>query len=133
MATTTSTATQVRRPWRATFRTVVQTAIPTIIVLGLVVPQIVDIVLEETGGTMPEGLRTVLLGASAVVVAAAGVLTRVMAIPQVEAFLRRHRFLELVAAEPDDGPARQARAAAVANRSIPDLPGTGHTPGRYEP
>lgn len=100
--TTPATATQVRRPWRATFRTVVQTAIPTVIVLGLVVPQIVDIVLEETGGTMPEGLRAVLLGASAVVVATAGVLTRVMAIPQVEDFLRQHRFLELVAADPDD-------------------------------
>ena len=117
MATPSTTATQVRRPWRATVRTVVQTAIPTVIVLGLVVPQVVDIVLEETGGTMPDGLRTVLLGASAVVVAAAGILTRVMAIPQVEAFLRRHRFLELVAAEPDDGPARRARAVDVANRT----------------
>lgn len=97
----TTTPTQVRRPWRTTVRSAFQVAIPTIIVLGIVVPEAVQIILDETGTAMPEQLRGLLLAASAVIVAAAAILTRIMAIPQVEKFLRDRRFLDNFAAEPD--------------------------------
>lgn len=81
--------TQVRRPWRSTLRTAVQVAIPTLLALGIVVPQVVQIILDEVGEAMPPRLRLALLGISACVVSAAAVVTRVMAIPKVEEFLRR--------------------------------------------
>lgn len=84
--------TQVRRPWRATLRTIVQVGIPAIIGLGLVVPQVVQAILEETSKrniVIPDNLRLVLLGISAGVVAVAAILTRIMAIPQVEVLLRK--------------------------------------------
>jgi hypothetical protein len=95
------TPTQVRRPWRATVRTIIQVGIPAVLALGLVVPEVVRIILEETGDAMPDQLRVILLGISAAVVATAAILTRIMAIPQVEDFLRRHRLLSGLAADKD--------------------------------
>ncbi|MEP7739774.1 hypothetical protein ABKW28_19200 [Nocardioides sp. 31GB23] len=94
-----SAPTQVTRPWRATARTVLQVGIPMIIGLGLVVPEIVQIILEESGGAMPASVRAVLLGAAAVVTALAAIITRIMAIPTIEGLLRRH--LSGLAADPD--------------------------------
>lgn len=82
--------TQVRRPWRATLRTFVQALIPTILALALVVPEVVKIILDETGEAMPEKFRLVLLGISGAVAAVAAILARVMAIPAVEMLLRRY-------------------------------------------
>lgn len=93
--------TQVRRPWRSMFRTAVQVAIPTILSLGIVVPEIVKIVMEEAGESMPAGVRLVLLGVSGAIVAIAAALSRIMAIPQVEAFLRRYKLLKGLAAAPE--------------------------------
>jgi len=95
-----SDPTQVRRPWRATARTAAQTALAVVPVLGLVVPEVVSIVLEEAGESMPSGVRVVLLGASAVIVGVAAATARVKAIPQVEWFLRRHRLVRGLAANP---------------------------------
>lgn len=76
-------ATQVRRPWRATVRTVFQ----LVVGLAAVLPVLVDAAgLEETAP---------LLGAALAVSAA---VTRVMAFPQVEEFLER--FAPWLAASP---------------------------------
>lgn len=96
------TPTQVRRPWRATVRTIIQVGIPTVIALGLVVPEVVQIVLDEVGNAMPDQLRVILLAISAGVVALAAIIARVMAIPQVEDFLRRHKLLSGLAADKDE-------------------------------
>ncbi|WP_028474103.1 hypothetical protein [Nocardioides alkalitolerans] len=96
-----SDTTQIRRPWRTTVRTAVQTALAVVPVLGLVVPEVVSIVLEEAGESMPAGVRVVLLGASAVIVGVAAAAARIMAIPQVETFLRRHRLVRGLAANPE--------------------------------
>lgn len=92
--------TQVRRPWRATARTAVQVAIPLVLALGLVVPEVVEIILDEAGANMPDKLRVVLLGAAAAVTAVAAALARIMAIPSVELFLRRYKLVSGLAARP---------------------------------
>jgi hypothetical protein len=76
--------TQVRRPWRATVRTAFQ----FVLALALVLPFVV-----EATGLDPEVYPW--LG---VILAVGAGITRVMAVPQVEAFLRR--FLPFLAAAP---------------------------------
>ena len=80
------TPTQVRRPWRATFRTIFQ----ALIALAAQAPLIAAAVEEATGYDL-QGVPFVV-----VTLATAAAITRVMAIPQVEAFLRR--FLPWLAA-----------------------------------
>lgn len=76
--------TQVRRPWRATIRTAFQFVLAACLVLPFVV---------EATGLDPQVYPW--LGA---ILAVAAAITRVMAVPQVEAFLRR--FLPFLAAAP---------------------------------
>lgn len=79
-----STPTQVQRPWRATART----AFAVIVALAAMTPLLVDAAgLDETAGPI------------AGVLAIAGAITRIMALPAVEAFLAR--FLPWLAADPD--------------------------------
>lgn len=99
--TTPTTATQVRRPWRATARTAFQFLLAAAVLLPFIV---------EASGLDPQVYPW--LGG---ILAVAAAVTRIMALPQVEAFLRR--FAPWLAADPDDGPARRARAAAVAGRT----------------
>ena len=108
-----STPTQVARPWRTTIRSALQTGISAVLLLGLVVPEVVEIVLEETGGAMPDGLRLVLLGAAAAVTVASAIVTRVMAIPVVDDWLARTRFLNKVAADPSGISGPPAERGAV--------------------
>lgn len=100
VATVRVAPTQVRRPWRSTIRTAVQVAIPTLLALGVVVPQVVQVILDEVGEAMPPRLRLALLGISAGIVTAAAIVTRVMAIPQVELLLRRFKLTSWLAAAP---------------------------------
>ena len=83
---------QVAYPWRSTLRTMVQVGIPTLVTLLLVVPEIIEILLDGYGESVPDGLRTWLLSASALIVATSGVLARVMAIPAVNSILERVRL-----------------------------------------
>ena len=78
-----STPTQVRRPWRATARTIFQAVIGFAAMWAVIV---------ETLGLNAEWQW---VSASLVVTAA---ITRIMAIPQVEAWLQH--FLPFLAAEP---------------------------------
>lgn len=79
-----STPTQVERPWRATFRTAFQLILAVAVLLPFVV---------EATGLEPE----VFPWLGGILAVAAGI-TRVMALPQVEEFLRR--FVPWLAAEP---------------------------------
>ena len=92
--------TQVRYSSRSVVRTILQTIVPAAIALGFVVPEVVEVVLDAAGESMPDNLRAILLGISAVVAATAGAIARIMAIPKVEAFLRSGRFTRWMAAEP---------------------------------
>lgn len=77
-------ATQVRRPWRATVRTVFQAVVGLAAMWAVIV---------ETIGLDP-GVEWV-----AASLAVTGAMTRVMALPAVEAWLSK--FAPFLAAEPD--------------------------------
>lgn len=77
--------TQTRRPWRATFRTAVAVGIPAILLL----PTIIQMVVDEFGKTMPAGFTAWLLAAGAIITALASLITRILALPQVELLLRQ--------------------------------------------
>lgn len=83
-----STPTQVRRPWRATARTVFQ----ALVALAAIAPLIVAGVEEATGYDIDGA------GFVVVVLAASAGVTRVMAIPGVEAWLSQ--FVPFLAAAP---------------------------------
>lgn len=80
--------TQVRRPWRSTLRTIFQ----ALVGLAALAPLIAAAVEEATGYDL-DGVPFIV-----VALAASAAVTRVMAIPQVEAFLKR--FLPFLAAAP---------------------------------
>lgn len=82
--------TQVRRPWRATARTVFQ----ALIALAALAPLVAAAVEEATGYDL-EGVPFIV-----VALAASAAVTRVMAVPQVNAFLAR--FVPFLAAAPTD-------------------------------
>lgn len=103
--TPTPVPTQVKRPWRATLRTAVATAVVVVPLLALIVPQAVQVILDESGDALPDHFRTFLLGVSAVVVTGAAIVTRIMALPAVEVLLRR--YLPKLAAEPTAKPAKR--------------------------
>lgn len=74
--------TQVKRPWRATFRTVFQGVVAAAAILPLVL---------STAGIPPVGI-------AAVIITVAGALTRIMALPAVEEFLEH--YIPILAAKP---------------------------------
>lgn len=78
--------TQVRRPWRSTARTIFQAAVA----LAVLFPVLVD----------QTGLQSEDFPWLAIPLAVAAAVTRVMALPQVEVFLRQ--FLPFLAAEPEE-------------------------------
>ena len=84
MSTPTPVPTQVKRPWRATLRT----AFAATIAIATLMPFIV-----EASGLDPQVYPW--LGG---ILAVAAAITRIMALPQVEAFLQR--FVPFLAATP---------------------------------
>lgn len=78
--------TQVRRPWRTTARTVFQ----ALVALAILFP-----VLVEQTGLDPEDAPWL-----AIPLAVAGAVARIMALPQVEVFLRR--FVPFLSATPKE-------------------------------
>ena len=84
--------TQVARPWRATWRTVVQVGIPAFGVLLGILPEVLEEIVAGMGDTLPAGLRAGLLGAAVVITAMAGTLARIAAIPRVNEALKAVRL-----------------------------------------
>lgn len=85
MADHVATTTQQQHPWRA----VVRTVLAVLIGVGVVVPLVVAVVLDQFDVYLPDGAKAWLLGASAFVVALSGAVTRIIAIPAVDAWLKR--------------------------------------------
>jgi hypothetical protein len=83
----TAGATQVQHPWKATLRTIVQVGIPALLTLCLVVPQVVDAVLAGFGEQLPPEFTAWMLASAGFVTTLAAVITRVMAIPAINAWL----------------------------------------------
>lgn len=89
--------TQVRHPWRATVRTL----FAAVVMLAAIAPAI------YTAATTNDPQKAT--GWAALGLAIAGGITRVMALPAVDAFLRR--FVPFLAARPETQLERQARRA----------------------
>lgn len=86
-------STQEQFPWKTTLRTVIQVGVPTLLTLLVVIPIVLQIVVDELGpagsGIIPEGVVAWLLGAAAVIISLSAALTRIMAIPAVNLVLAR--------------------------------------------
>jgi hypothetical protein len=80
--------TQVARPWRATWRTVVQVGIPSFILLLGVLPEVLDEIVAGMGDHLPPGLRAALAGTAVLITALSGTLARIAAIPRVNEALK---------------------------------------------
>lgn len=85
------TPTQVRRPWRSTLRTVFQ----ALVGFAALAPLLAAAIEDATGYDL-QGVPFVV-----VALAICAAVTRIMAVPQVEAFLRR--FLPFLSAAPKRG------------------------------
>jgi len=102
--TTPDNTTQARRPGRATVRTLVQQLLGWIVAAGLVLPLVLSIVQEELGDVIPPHVMAWVAGFVAVAVAVSTAVARIMAVPAVEAFLRRHALVRGLAADPPPPP-----------------------------
>jgi hypothetical protein len=85
----TAITTQQQHPKRAAWRTAVQTGLSVLLTLGVVLPAIVAIVAEEFGTVLPEAWLAWLVGAAGVAASVSAALARIMAIPGVDAALKR--------------------------------------------
>lgn len=86
---TTIVSSQSAFPGRATARSVVQAVVSVVLTAGVVLPIVVAILGEELAAILPASWLAWLVGAAASVAAIAAALTRIMAIPAVDAALRR--------------------------------------------
>lgn len=81
--------TQVRRPWRATVRTIVQLVVSLAAAAPLIYAAVTNSSAEQA------------TGAAAVLLSVAAAITRVMALPVVEQVLRSTPWLSWLAADPN--------------------------------
>jgi hypothetical protein len=81
--------TQQEHPVRAALRTFVQVWIPSLAVALVVIPEVVRIIVEETGDALPENLRLILAGIVTAAAVVSAILARIMAIPAVDRVLER--------------------------------------------
>lgn len=95
--------TQSRFPWKTTLRTAVQVGIPAFIAFAALVPEVLQVVLDQFGKVLPDEVRVVLLGIAALITGVAAVLARISAIPGVIAFTRK--YLPFLAPDNGEGPA----------------------------
>jgi hypothetical protein len=87
-----TTPTQVAHPGAAVKRTSLAAIISSGLGLAVVAPEIVNIILEEAGETMPADMRVALIGVGVGVVIVTAIITRIMAIPAVNAVLTKISF-----------------------------------------
>jgi hypothetical protein len=82
--------TQVQFPNRAALRTAVQTAIPAFVGLLLILPLIIQAVLDGFGRHLPPEMYGWLAGAAVVITAASAAIARISAIPGVIQWTRKY-------------------------------------------
>lgn len=70
-------------------RTVLQVGVPAVLFLVVVLPAVLDVIDSELGEHLPPAFRAWMLGAAAVLTAAAAALSRIMALPVVNDWLSR--------------------------------------------
>jgi hypothetical protein len=77
--------TQQQHPWRA----VARTALAVLVGVGIVVPAVVTILTTQLDVYLSAEVKAWLIGASGLAVAVSGAVTRIIAIPAVDAWLKR--------------------------------------------
>jgi len=82
--------TQARFPWQAAIRTAFQVGIPAFVGLLLILPPIIQTVLDGFGQHLPPALYAWLAGAAVVITAASATLARLAALPGVIEWTRRY-------------------------------------------
>lgn len=80
--------TQAANPGRATIRTAVQVGIPAFVALLVILPQIIQAIVDGFGQHLPPSIYLWLTGAATVITAASATLARISAIPGVIAWTR---------------------------------------------
>lgn len=80
--------TQTAHPERAAWRTIVETVLSGILVLGVVAPIVAGILGDELGDVLPGTWLAQTVAVSAAIAAGAAALARIMAIPAVDRLLR---------------------------------------------
>jgi hypothetical protein len=98
-------ATTATAPARAAVRTALQTGIPAVLGLLVILPLIINEVLAGIGEQMPAGLYAWLAAAAAALTAASAMIARIMAIPGVIAFTRKYFAWAAPAPTPTPAPA----------------------------
>ena len=101
-------AAQTVHPWKTALRTFVQVGIPAFIAFAALVPEVLQLVLDQFGQVLPDSVRVVLLGIAALITGTATLLARIMALPKAVAFARK--YMKWLA--PDDKPAEIERIVA---------------------
>ena len=81
--------TQQMHPVRAALRTFLQVVLPVLLAALVVIPEVVQIIVEETGDAMPENLRLILAGILTACAVVSAILARIMAIPAVDRLCER--------------------------------------------
>jgi len=84
------TTTQARFPWQAAIRTAFQVGIPAFVGLLLILPPIIQTVLDGFGQHLPPALYAWLAGAAVVITAASATLARLAALPGVIEWTRKY-------------------------------------------
>lgn len=116
--------TQVNNPGRTTVRTFVQSAIGLLVGLGLVAPQILAALIDGANKAGFEEIAVALGAGSGTVLAIAGLIARVMAIPGVEQFLQKTSGFRWLAARKvplDNGPGDLGFDAGLSGYMAHDL------------
>lgn len=83
----TGVPTQIAHPNKATWRTVFAVLVAVLSGVILLGPEIIQAILAEE--TLPENIRLALTAVSTVIIAIAGIITRIMAIPGVNELLKK--------------------------------------------
>lgn len=82
--------TQARFPWQAAIRTAFQVGIPAFVGLLLILPPIIQTILDGFGQHLPPALYAWLAGAAVVITAASATLARLAALPGVIEWTRKY-------------------------------------------
>lgn len=80
---------QLDHPERASRRTALQTVLSVVLVAGVAAPVVANIISEELVGVLPENWIAWAVGILGGITAVSAALTRIMAIPAVDALLER--------------------------------------------
>lgn len=81
--------TQQAHPGRASWRTAVQSAIGTLLTLGVVLPIIVAVFNDQLKDYLPDAWEAWLVSAAVFVAALSATVARIMAIPAVDRWLKK--------------------------------------------